>query len=178
MSDEDFDLIPSEIYDNAIRHDVVLLQADFPNETLESCYFWYLYHHGDYDATKVSLASGSPELSSDLATISTTNKPDTENISLGVFPAEIWQIISSHLAFADLSSLRMTNSVLADISAESMLNSVRFDLSFASLERLRFIAGHTHLRKSVKTLIFEAGLLGQIGCIHHCKSTPRLIHIA
>lgn len=175
MSDEELELVPSDIYDHAIREDVVLLQKEYPSETLESCYFWYLYHHSNYRAARTCLASGTPASCSDPAINTTKRKSDTGNVSLGVFPAEIWQIISSHLAFKELSSLRLANSVLADISAESMLENIRFDLSFASLERLRFIAGHRYLRKSVKTLTFEASLLGEIGCIHHCRFLPYLL---
>lgn len=158
-----------EIHDEAIRDDIVRLHADFPNESLESCYFWYLYHHSDYNAAKTYLVNDRSSPSSFASLDVVAEKPYVKNVSLGVFPAEIWQIISTHLAFKELAALRLTNSGLADISAESMVYKIRFDLSFESLERLRFIAGHKHLRKGVKTLAFEAGLLGTVGCIHHCK---------
>lgn len=161
-----------DIYDLAARQHVVRLHAEFPDESLETCYFWYLYHNRDYDAAKSQFVNGTPDLSSHPATGAVTDKISTKSVNLGVFPAEIWQIVCSHLAFKDLSALRSANSALADIAAESMLETVRFDLSFESLERLRSIAGHEHLRKSVKSLTFEAGLLAPIGCIHSCEFSP------
>lgn len=167
MSDELLEAY--EIHDEAIRDDVVRLQAEFSNESLESCYFWYLYHHSDYNEARTYFVNDRSSPSSFASLDVGAERTHVENVSLGVFPAEIWQIISTQLAFRELAALRLTNSGLADISAESMVRKVRFDLSFESLERLRFIAGHKHLRKGVKTLAFEAGLLGTIGCIHHCK---------
>lgn len=94
---------------------------------------------------------------------------EVESTDLGVLPAEIWQIVSTHLAFEDLSNLRLTNSALADIAAKSMVPNVRFDLSIESLERLRSIAVHNKFRVSVKSLTLEAALIGDV-CIHNCMS--------
>lgn len=162
------DMEPSDIFDPAVRQDVLCLSGEFPEKSLEDCYFWYLYHGSDYHDTRSRLLDGFPEDDPECTIVLADSKPHSNNVSVGVFPVEIWHVISSHLAFKDLSSLRITNSVLADIAAESMLHTVRFNSSFDSLERLCFIAGHEHLRKNVRSLTFEAGLLATLGCIHHC----------
>lgn len=161
---------PHDIYDEATRNVVIRLHEEFPDEALETCYYWYLYDHSDYETTKARFINDPSKPFRSITLFPAAKPLETKSISLGVFPAEIWQMISTHLAFDNLSNLRLTNSALADIAAESIVGTIRFDLSFESLERLRSIATHEHLRKGVKFLVFEAGLLATIGCIHACKS--------
>lgn len=158
------------IYDEDTRGEVLRLKGAFPDQPLETCYYWYLYHHCDYETTKAHFTNGisTPFQSTSIYTPANI-ATETKGVHLGVFPAEIWQIISSHLPFDDLSRLRLTSSALADIAGESLVKTVRFDLSFESLERLRSIAAHDHFRLGVKFLTFEAALLAPI-CIHSCKS--------
>lgn len=95
----------------------------------------------------------------------------------GVLPVEIWHIICGHLVSHDvLLSLRLTSKSLADISAEFLITEIRIDTSTESFERLKAIADHDLLRKGVHKLTYEAGLLGDIRCIHSYMSHYDLDH--
>jgi len=83
------------------------------------------------------------------------------------FPAEIWHIICGNLNRDDLIALRSTSCAIADIAAEYLINTIHLDTSFEAFARLEEITGHPLLRKGVTKLVFEAGLLGNVGCVHN-----------
>lgn len=83
-----------------------------------------------------------------------------------VLPTELWQIVCHSLKSNDLLQLRLVNKNLAAVAGEVLIRHVRFDTSQESLARLEAIATHDALKKGVKTLTCECGLLEQ-RCIHH-----------
>lgn len=176
----DSSLQPNDIYDPVTRRNVIRLREEVPEQSLESCHYWYIYAKKDCAAAKARLQASPSHLNElstvvELGTAQCTMSHPTRYSDLGAFPTEIWRMIASHLSYHDLCSLRLINGALADIAAELLVPKIHFDLSFESLERLRLIARHEHLRKGVRGLVFEAGLLAPIGCVHRCE---RFLYLA
>ena len=82
------------------------------------------------------------------------------------FPDEVVLKICRYLDFKDLASLRCVTRRLAQVGAEILVKRVRFHVSQDSLERLKAIASHNVLCKSVETVVFEGNLLANVGCVH------------
>jgi len=154
-----------EIQDVKTRNAVLRLkQMDGHKHDLQSCYYWYAHENCDFDAAAARLQSHHP-----LAAPQTSLKDEfgTAGTQTGAFPAEIWHIICGKVQHDDLLSLRSTNRGVADIAAEYLIQTIHLDTSFESFARLQQIANHSLLRKGVTKLVFEAGLLGNVGCIHN-----------
>lgn len=154
-----------EIQDIKTRNAVLRLkQVKGHDHDLQSCYYWYAHENFDFDAAAARLKS-----EAHVAAFQTTSKDTfgTASTQTGAFPAEIWHIIAGKLEHKDLISLRSTNRGLADIAAEYLIQKIHLETSFESFARLQEIANHPLLRKGVTKLIFEAGLLGNVGCVHN-----------
>ncbi|KAK5056562.1 hypothetical protein LTR84_012093 [Exophiala bonariae] len=82
------------------------------------------------------------------------------------FPDEVVLKICGYLDFKDLASLRCVTRRLAQVGAEILVKRVRFHVGHDSLQRLKAIAAHNVLCKSVETVVFEGNLLANVGCVH------------
>lgn len=89
---------------------------------------------------------------------------------MSVLPPEIWHSICWYLSSHDLSSLRLVERAISDVAAEYLIPCVHIETSLESLRALKSIADHPNLRKAVKAVSYEAGLLANIGCVHRYKT--------
>lgn len=154
-----------EIQDAKVRNAVLRLkQLKNHDHDLQSCYYWYAHEKFNFEAAAARLQCEGPAA---VSQESHKDEFDTDSTQTGVFPAEIWHIISAKLENDELISLRSTNRGLADIAAEYLVQTIRLDTSFESFARFQNIANHSLLRKGVTKITFEAGLLGNVGCIHN-----------
>jgi len=157
-----------DIHDIATRDAVLRLKQMVDEDhdhghdhDLQSCYYWYAYENFDFDAAATRLLSSGVPLSA--AEVEMSNS----STQTGAFPAEIWHLICGNLEHTDLVSMRFASRGLADIAAEYLIQTIYLDTSFESFARLQGVASHPLLRKGVTKLIYEAGLLGDVGCIHN-----------
>ncbi|KAK5949872.1 hypothetical protein OHC33_009057 [Knufia fluminis] len=154
-----------EIQDAKVRNAVLRLkQLKNHDHDHQSCYYWYAHEKFNFEAAAARLQCEGPAA---VSQESHKDEFDTDSTQTGVFPAEIWHIISAKLENDELISLRSTNRGLADIAAEYLVQTIRLDTSFESFARFQNIANHSLLRKGVTKITFEAGLLGNVGCIHN-----------
>ncbi|KAJ9642241.1 uncharacterized protein PV06_03199 [Exophiala oligosperma] len=91
-------------------------------------------------------------------------------------PDEVLLKVCRLLDFKSLASFRLTAKRLAAIGAEALVSKVRFHCSQDSLQRLNAIANHDVFCKNVETVVFEANILANIGCIHSYSAHYELEH--
>ncbi|KAL6249717.1 hypothetical protein RBB50_003572 [Rhinocladiella similis] len=91
-------------------------------------------------------------------------------------PDEVLLKVCRLLDFKSLASFRLTTKRLAGIGAEALVSKVRFHCSQDSLQRLNTLATHDVFCKNVETVVFEANILANIGCIHSYSAHYELEH--
>ncbi|KAJ9655710.1 hypothetical protein H2198_005507 [Neophaeococcomyces mojaviensis] len=159
-----------DIFDVEVRAAVSQLQENFSSHEFQTCYYCYIYENYDFNAASLRLSGVPPKLVDIDRSLRDYgpkgNVSQDVTADLGVLPAEIWQMVCSYLDFKSLASLRLASSGLTDIAAEYLVDRIRIDASFESLKRLKGIADNDCLRKNVKEIIFEGGLLANVGCVH------------
>jgi len=170
----------SDIFDVETRTAIGRLQESFPNHEFQTSHYCYIFENYDFDAASSRLR-GLPSKLVHIDQSLRDHQPDADDCkatvtNTGVLPAEIWQMVCSYLDFESLGSLRLTNSGLADIAAERLVKTIHIDASFESLRRLKCIANNDCLRKGVRELTFEGGLLADVGCVHNYMKHFDLAH--
>lgn len=155
------------ICDATIRAMVVQLQDRCQQKyDSQTCYYWLAYEDFDADAALRRLQTGG-DLHPPPPPPPSNHAHDLSHTETGVFPTEIWQIICAYLPTSDLKTIRLVNRALADVGAELLISHIRIDTSFESFKRLKQVADHVLIRKGVKKLFYEAGLLANVGCFHY-----------